>query len=277
MIILSHRGLELPPKITESSLESIIFHFQHNQGIELDLNFSQDQKLFFFHDKDLSRITNNQDNRQFKNLKISEINQYTIQKNHFCDFKTLIKLIKKFNPPLVALHFKGGLQNQNNTQIIINQLKKNYEIIDKLLIFDLKVKTAKEFKKQLPQLNLALSIAHSYDIQRFNKFTNNTLYSIKNLIKNKNLFTWAWLDEWDRTNINNSQKSLYNEKIFKILRENFIKIALVTPELHSTSPSLCANEKHQDNSTIKKYQKRLKQIIKLKPDAICTDNTDLFI
>jgi len=276
MIILSHRGYKLEPDCIESSFESIKHHFKKNRGIEIDINFSKDNHIFFFHDSGLKRITNNSDKRFFKNLTIKEINNIKINNNQFCDLEKLQFLVVKYKPPLIAIHYKGIFQNPKNTKILIKNLKKYQKILKKILIFDLKISTAKNIKKELPQLNLALSIAHSYDIQRFNKFVSNTLYPIEIIIKYKNIFSYAWLDEWDRTDKFGKTKSLYNKENFKLLKNNLIKIAIVTPELHSTSPGLYGGENHQDNKTSSLYQKRLKQIIKLKPDLICTDHTDLF-
>lgn len=276
MIILSHRGFKLPNKTIESSLQSIRHHLKNKNGVEIDINFSKDKKIFFFHDSNLKRITNNKDVRYFKDIKLVNILDLKINNNTFCTWEQLIKLIEKYNPKLIALHFKGELQSEKNIKKLIKNIQNNPKIIQKILIFDLKIKTAKTIKKEIPTINLALSIAHPFDIKRFNTYTKKTLYPISTAIKNKNIFNWVWLDEWDRSNENNTKKSLYNKKIFKLLKKNSIKIALVTPELHSTSPGLYANEKHQDNSTPKKYKKRLEEIIKLKPDAICTDNTNLF-
>ena len=51
------------------------------------------------------------------------------------------------------------------------------------------------------------------------------------------------------------------------------KIALVTPELHGTSPHLLAGEAHPDapKGDTETLFKRIKEIIDLKPNAICTD------
>ena len=90
----------------------------------------------------------------------------------------------------------------------------------------------------------------------------------------KNIFDWAWLDEWDRTDKNNSIKTLYNAKNFAVLKKYKFKIALVTPELHSTSPDLLGGESHQDAADHNLLFTRIKKIIKLNPDAICTDYPD---
>lgn len=276
MLILSHRGYKLGQNCVESSFEAIEYHFKNGRGIEIDLNFSKDKKIFFFHDSGLKRITNNNNQSLFKDLTIKEINNINICNNHFCDWDKFIFLVEKYNPPMVAIHYKGVYQNIENTKILIKNLKKKQNLLKKILIFDLKITTGKKIKREIPKINLALSIAHSYDIKRFNKFVSKTLYPIKTAIKYKKIFSWVWLDEWDRTNNFGKTKSLYNQKNFNLLKNNLIKIALVTPELHSTSPGLYGGESHQDNKKVFLYNKRLKQITKLEPNAICSDNTDLF-
>jgi hypothetical protein len=73
----------------------------------------------------------------------------------------------------------------------------------------------------------------------------------------------------------NGTKLLYTKEVFNKLREANIKIGLVTPELHATSPNLLGGESHQDASSQERLFTRIKEIIKLEPDAICTDYPDL--
>ena len=133
----------------------------------------------------------------------------------------------------------------------------------------------KYLKERNPKLHLASSVSHQYDIERYNGVVGGTLITIEEAIENKDLFDWVWLDEWDLTDKDGGVKSLYNKENFELLRKNNLKIALVTPELHATSPGLLGGESHQDAKDHQTLVKRLHEIITLKPDAICTDWPDL--
>ena len=56
-----------------------------------------------------------------------------------------------------------------------------------------------------------------------------------------------------------------------MLSQEGYKIALVTPELHGTSPGLYGGESHKDAKDKETLFKRIKEILSLKPDAVCTD------
>ena len=186
----------------------------------------------------------------------------------------LLYLIKtqSASDSLSALHLKHMHQTPNCMNILLETL----QTIDpkKLIIFDVKVDAAKYLYSHNKQLQIAASVAHPYDIKRYNNAVGGTLMTIEDLIANKNIFTWAWLDEWDLTDKDNGIKSLYNKETFNRLRDQQIKIALVTPELHATSPGLVGNEAHQDAQNQERLSARFTRIINLQPDAICTDHPD---
>jgi hypothetical protein len=58
--------------------------------------------------------------------------------------------------------------------------------------------------------------------------------------------------------------------VFKILKDEGLKVALVTPELHGTSPGLLGGEAHPDADKNCLFD-RIQEIIDLQPDALCTD------
>ena len=126
-------------------------------------------------------------------------------------------------------------------------------------------------KQKIPTIQLAPSVAHSYDIKRYNQAVGGTLISVEDALNHKELCDWVWLDEWDLFGPGNSQKKFYTHDTFSSLRNAGYKIALVTPELHSTSPGLLGGESHPDASSKGKLFTRIKEIITFSPDAICTD------
>ena len=268
--ILTHRGLD-PDKqdyFPESSLEAFEDQLKRGFGLEFDIQITKDKKIVIFHDKNL--LINN----ILKN--INEINSEEIIKHDYkgCHIATLFNLlseIEKFNK-ICALHFKGYLQSSENIDLLLENLK-NFNVPN-LIIFDVKEDTAKYIKSINNKIQLAPSVAHQYDIKRFNKYVDYTLITVDNAIKNKELYDWLWFDEWDREDIDSDDKKFYIEENFKKAKESGFKIAVVSPELHGTSPRLLGGEKHQDAEDMNKLEKRIEEIIKLQPDAICTDYPD---
>ena len=249
--VITHRGLDpdRAPYFPESSSEAFIDQLERGYGLEFDVQFSENGELIVSHDSDLN-------------------------KSHLTTLPKLLELIdkKSSKESLSALHLKHGGQTPEKIDQILFALEKINP--NKFIIFDTTIESAKYIKNKNPKIQIAGSVSHPYDILRYNKVVGGTLLTIEQLISNKNLFSWAWLDEWDRTDQNGKTKSLYNEETFDKLRKEKIKIALVTPELHATSPGLLGGESHPDARDRETLNKRLVEIIVLKPDAVCTDYPD---
>src|SRR3989344_3743226 len=251
--IITHRGLEPsnPDFYPESSYEAFEDQLKRGFGIEFDPNFTE-KGILVWHDATFERAKG----------KIPTLDE-------------VLDLIRKSSSKVNALHFKGKYQNFKNIQSLIKILKQNNDILSKILVFDVKPETAKILLKEFPDLQLAPSVAHSYDIERFNNSISNTLIEtskalgmVKNGSYGKN--PWVWLDEWDLEDRKGTKK-LYTKEIFEKFRKVGAKIALVTPELHGTSPGLYGGESHPDSKNLPKLFKRIKEILELNPDAICTD------
>ncbi|MBU3913711.1 MAG: hypothetical protein KKE50_06485, partial [Nanoarchaeota archaeon] len=118
------------------------------------------------------------------------------------------------------------------------------------------------------------SVAHQWDIERFNSFVGNTLISVSSALINKKVYDWAWLDEWDLKDRENKTKKTYTQENFEILKNAGYKVALVTPELHRTSPEGYGLESHPDAENKERLFERIEEIISLKPDALCTDYSE---
>ena len=263
MYILTHRGLDpaKKPYFPESSKEAFEDQLKRGFGLEFDLQFVNSQMV------------------------ISHDSHVDLSNSHVISLSDLLSLIMKSKAELSAMHLKHTWQKPKYLDKILNELKKID--IERTIIFDLKIETAQYLKERNPRLHLASSVSHSYDIERYNNAVGGTIITIEEAIKNKNLFDWVWLDEWDislpdggdpstRAKHGTGQnKTLYNKENFELLQKNGLKIALVTPELHATSPGLLGGEAHQDALDHQTLIKRLKEIVSLKPDAICTDWPDL--
>jgi hypothetical protein len=168
-----------------------------------------------------------------------------------------------------ALHLKHHNQTPDELEKILPYLAQLTAL--PILIFDATPASAQIIKEQVPELLLAASVAHPYDIERYGGAVGDTLVSVSDMEKYTDRYDWVWLDEWDRTDIHNREKALYTEETFASLHALGYKIAVVSPELHHTSPKLLGGEAHPDATNDESLEKRWGEIITLQPDAICTD------
>ena len=276
MQILTHRWLEPLNNnfnFKESSKEAFENHLQRWFWLEFDISLSKDWKLFIFHDSNFSRITNNKLLTEFKDLEFHKIkniaNKYWY---NLMTFEELIKLILKYRKKweYSTLHLKYKFHNK----LVINQIIKffkKYKLYDYIFIFDIKLYIAKYIKSIDNKIKLFPSVAHNYDIERFNRCVWWTLLSIDEVKKYKEYFDWVWMDEWDRKDKNKKTKKFYTEENVKIFKDLWLKIWLVTPELHAKSPWLLGNEFHDDCKNIKLLRERFEEIKKLNIDYVCSD------
>lgn len=279
MNILTHRGLE-PSAVdffTESSRSAFTNHLLRGFGLEFDFNLTKDNQIVVFHDADLKRITKGANPDKFAELTRVEVEVLRLGAGdslYFLD--DLLDSINQSTAPISALHLKGKFQTDfKYLDILLSCLGRHVSLLNRLIIFDVTVDTAKYLKAKLPEINLAPSVAHSYDIKRYNDYVLGTLLSVEEAVANKDLFTWVWLDEWDLSDEGGTQKKFYTAEVFKIFKDAGLKIALVTPELHGTSPGLLGREAHPDSSG-NHLTVRLNEIIELGPDAVCTDHPEEF-
>lgn len=249
--IVTHRGLDPEKKgyYAESSREAFADQIARGFGLEFDLLETSDGRIVVAHDP--------------HSLKSLEKNAVS--------FRELLEMIgkNKENRSINAIHIKSKLQQKETMKKFCEEMRD--ASTNQFVLFDLTVESARYLKTLNSALGLAPSVAHPYDIERYNTAVGGTLLPIEKAIENKDIFTWVWLDEWDRTDQNAGTKSLYNKETFDRLREAGFKIALVTPELHATSPNLLGGEAHQDAATQNALEERFDEIVALQPDAICTD------
>ena len=275
MEILTHRGLD--PSInhyhTESSFEAFIDQAHRGFGLEFDIVFTLDNEIVISHDKNATRVTNGILQKDFSDTLSTDLTNLKIKNNTICFFEDIMEIINNSKARYNALHFKGHLQTEKNISILINKLNKHKIIKDKLIIFDIKIETAKVLKSAIATINLAPSVAHDFDIKRYNNCVDFTLLTVTQALQHKALYNWVWLDEWDRIN-EKGTKTFYSKRTFNTFKNADFKIALVTPELHATSPALAGGETHADALTKKRLIKRMQQIIQLEPNVICTDYPD---
>jgi len=272
--ILTHRGLEPSRRnfYPESSYEAFEDHLSRGFGIEFDPNFVKDG-VVVSHDYNTKRITHGRIDKNFADMNVDEISNIrygTDLVGRLAMLDEILKLIRKYDPPACAMHVKGGYQNSINMDILAEHLKRYQDIVPHLVLFDLKPEFSRRLRRSISGLNTAPSVAHPYDIERYNAATKNTLYTAEQALELKDCFNWVWLDEWDTAN-KSGKKRLYTQETFSTLRDAGYKIALVTPELHASSPGLLGGEAHEDARDKETLFKRIREILLLKPDAVCTD------
>lgn len=278
-IVLTHRGLE-PSKrgfFEESTLEAFSDHLDRGFGVEFDVAFLTDG-ILVTHDTTLRRASGGKAPRPVAGLTandVARINGFRTN-GRLGLLDELLRLISGSPCALSALHLKGAFQQRaaNGYPFVdrlLETLARFPELSSRLLVFDVLPAVAAHMKHRNPEIQLAPSVAHPYDIARYGAAVGRTLITMDEAIARADLYSWVWLDEWDRTDSDGGDKQLYRADVFATLRAAGLRIAVVSPELHATSPGLLGGEAHPDGRGLDRLLERLKSIISLSPDAICTD------
>jgi len=276
--IITHRGLDQTKEnyyFAESSREAFADQIKRGFGLEFDPQVTKDNGFAVLHDQTLNRPTAGLDARKVSEVTLPDLLKMDMNGSHFISFKELLRMIadNPRNTSINAIHIKSKLQKPEYLDKILRELQEADP--ERFMLFDLIIDAARYLKEKNPKLHLAPSIAHPYDIERYNTAVGGTLLSQEQLMNNRELYDWVWLDEWDRTDKNGGIKSLYNKAMFESLRDAKFNIALVSPELHATSPGLLGGETHQDAASEETLKKRFEEIAALRPDAVCTDYPDM--
>lgn len=278
--IITHRGLEpdRPGFFSESSFEAFADQLARGfGGIEFDPNFTCDDEIIVVHDAGLVSFTDGRDTRTFATeVTADEMRAFRLANGRIPFFTEVLKLIRASSASANALHLKGRFQEERYLALLIAALRDVPDLLARLIIFDVRPETARSLKREFPTIRLAPSVAHPYDIERYGAVVGNTLLTIDEALalKTEGLISGVWLDEWDLTDRGERAKTLYNAETFGQLRAAGLEIYLVTPELHGTSPGLYGGESHPDASSKARLYARIKEIVRLGPDGICTDHPE---
>ena len=254
--IATHRGLDpehsnFPWK--ESSYEAFEDHLIRGFWIEFDLQLSSSGDFYISHHQIPEADTKN-------HKEILSLNR-------------LFALLRRHEGK-GAMHIKHFIQKDDILERVISSLKNNQDLLSSLLLFDVTLESGLRLKNELPRLSLAQSVSDEYDIARFNSCVGGTLTPLTEAIKNRDTFDWIWFDEWDLSGRDGGEKTLYNPTNFDRARDLGFKIAVVSPELHATSPGLLGKECHPDGSDYQRNTKRITEIARHGVDLICTDFPD---
>jgi len=275
--IITHRGLEPsnPNFYSESSYEAFQNHLEREFNIEFDPNPTKDG-IIIMHDANLKRPTQGRDERNVADLTTEEILQIPLANGRIPTFDEVMELIRKSNSTVSALHLKARLQTPEMLGRISEALAKYSDIFHKFLIFDVKPEIAKTLKAKFPALRLAPSVAHPYDIARYNEAVGGTLWSAEQVLelRSRGMIDGVWGDEWDTAGEKGTTKQLYTPEFFEKMHNAGLFVALVTPELHGTSPGLYGGESHADAKDTATLFERIKQIKAAGADYLCTDHPE---
>lgn len=270
MKVLCHRGIDIDHNTTESSLKSFEQILKTCDGLEFDLQLSRDGEFYIWHDQNGDRLTGGALTGPLADRSISEISKYVKAVESLCLWKDLEALIAKNPDKLFALHLKGANQNPDFLREFEKLLSGNPKMHASLLVFDGRKNVVEELSRKFPNLSLALSVAHPFDIQRYNSATSGTLYSLEESQRFQARAGWAWMDEWDLKDQNGS-KDFYSREIVESFRSLGMKVAVVSPELHATSPGLLGGEAHEQGKDLQALEQRWINLKSFGVDAICTD------
>jgi len=270
--VITHRGLEPSQKdfFSESTFDAFQNHLDRGFSIEFDPSFTSDG-VVVFHDATLARLTGGADDRQFADVTTAEALALPMRHGRMATLDELLLLIAASAGNCNALHFKGDRQQPENQIELAQILRRHPKALAKLIVFDVRPDTARYLTQAVPGVRLAASVSHAHDIARYGAATHHTLLSLDEVIALRDVISWVWLDEWDLSGPDGATKVFVCADTIKRLREHKFMIGCVTPELHSTSPGLLGGESHPDAADHTKLMSRVKDIVALGLDALCTD------
>lgn len=276
MMILTHRGLDpdRKPYFGESSREAFSDQLLRGYGVEFDVHITRDKRIVILHDRTLQRISNDSDVRDIRDVPLADILSLSTPGATLLTLEELCELLILHTQPGVwsALHLKHEHQNEDDVALIANTLK---EVgLKKCIIFDTTPAVAQQIHQSIPQVPLFASVAHPFDIARYNDAVGGTLMSIETFESHGALYAGAWLDEWDLRDEHGGTKHLYTEDVVRRLKKSSFMTAIVSPELHATSPALLGGESHEDATDMTRLESRWRSIAEHAPDALCTDYPD---
>lgn len=270
MKVLCHRGIDFDRDSQESSKSSFEQALKVCDGLEIDLQLSKDNRLFVWHDQVAERLTQGRLKSDFSSYDLPEIQKNVASEYSLMEWSELKVLMNKYPDKIYALHIKGPNQQSRFLSAFQEALTEVQNLFSSILVFDLKIETAKQISKNFPNLPLAISVSEIVDIQRYNSFTSETLYSTEEAKRNSDIFSWAWLDEWDLKGKTPESRLYTNHKIEEFKSRGF-NVAIVSPELHAKSPGLLGGEAHEEGNDLNKLEDLWKRLSDTQADAICTD------
>lgn len=273
--VITHRGLEPdnPGAAGESTYEAFADQCARGFGLEFDPNPCKDG-FVVWHDATAKRLTGGSDERPFREMATAEALELRFGKGRIASLDEVLELIAK-SPAGAgpsAMHLKGDRQDEPSVRALCDVLARHPRAVERMFCFDARPETAALLRELAPALALAPSVSHPHDVARYNGCVHGTLWSVEQACASRDTFKWAWLDEWDLADAGGGRKELCTAATFATMRASGMRVGLVTPELHASSPGLLGGEAHEDARDRAALSKRLARILALRPDAVCTDH-----
>jgi hypothetical protein len=277
--IITHRGIDVPlgtPSdeiVGENTWEAFSAQVKSGYGIEFDLQLMSDNSFAICHDQSLVRMSGGLSSTPISELSSHQLKKMTLGHGRLCELDELLILLSENSEATSALHLKKNCQREDSLDLLVDKLVQYPNVLDgRLILFDVTPVAAKYLKKSIPNIELAASVSDIYDIQRFGALTGGTLMTIDEVIEQCETYTWVWLDEWDIRDPLGETKSLVTRKTVELLRMNGFKIAVVSPELHATSPALYGDGIHEVGANPELLKSYWMELADMDIDLLCTDH-----
>lgn len=279
-ILLTHRGIDLDlgaprdSQGTEGTLQKFEQQIRSGFGIEFDIRPMSDGEFAIGHDESMTRISGGEINTSFSSLNTNSLMSISFgDGERLASLSEILNLIISESNSISALHLKGACQNAYYLHQLIEILQPvSEDLEEKLIIFDATISTAEFLKTKMPTLKLAASVSHEYDIERYGRYVKNTLLPVSKVLERGDIYSWAWLDEWDRTNAFGDPKALVTFEVVNAFTEKGFSVAAVSPELHASSPGLLGGEAHEWGADTSRLLECWSEWGKLGIRALCTDH-----
>lgn len=278
MQLITHRAIDVVPgdaygwALKESRWEAFCEQIWAGWGLEFDVRPLRDGHFAISHDSSLTRIMPTC-TQTILNLTRNEFRAISGSSGRLCSLDELLNLIAESGRSISALHLKSHCHEPEILEKILEALAPRIDsLIGRLLIFDATPQVATQILQKFPDLDVAASVAHPYDVLRYGAMTGGTLLTSEQVLANRNLYSWVWLDEWDTLAFENGRKTFVNPETINFFRDAGFKLAAVSPELHSSSPALLGGEAHKDGADGMALVRRWQHWRQLGLDALCTDH-----
>jgi glycerophosphoryl diester phosphodiesterase len=281
--ILTHRGIDVapgsPPEQVrgEGTWESFRSQVLAGFGLEFDVRPMRDGKFAVCHDDTLGRLSGGVSMAPIASLDVEGLRAAPVRGGRLCELTELLELLTVDGAGLAALHVKHACQTDAVLDALTQNLRPALQALgERLLLFDLLPHSAARLRRTLPEARLGASVAHDFDVERFGTATGNTLLTLERFWGCRELYDWAWLDEWDRVDRAGGRKKFVTGDTIRRLRDGGFAVAAVSAELHAMSPGILTTEAHEDASSPAKLLTRWTDWVEAEIDAICTDHASWF-
>jgi hypothetical protein len=278
--VVTHRGLEPAAGDAawgESTLEAFRSQLSRGFGLEFDPNPCADGWAVW-HDGSIARLSGGAETGELAALPLASVAGRRFGRGTVGTLEQVLSLISELGSEAApsAMHIKGERQRPEQLESLCAVLEQHPACLTKLFAFDVSRASAAFLRRRLPALALAPSVSHAYDVSRYNACVHGTLWTLAEALQGarEGLFAWAWVDEWDLADEGGGRKQppFAADATFRALRGAGLRVGMVTPELHASSPGLLGGEAHEDAATRELLFTRVRALIACGlVDALCTD------